>query len=131
MALYHGKKGLVYISATESAAAVAVLKLTEWSLDMPTDKVDVTSFGDANKRYVQGVKDISGSLSGIWDDTDDALYDACGSDGGNLMYLYPSSLVVTKYWYGPAWIDFSVSSGVADAVKIAGTFVANGAWGQL
>jgi hypothetical protein len=43
---------------------------------MATDKVEVTSFLDANKTYVQGLKDISGALSGFWEDSQDALFDA-------------------------------------------------------
>ena len=130
MANYHGRSGLVYMSATGATAAVSVANLTAWSLDMSRDKAETTCFGDANKTYVAGLKDISGSLSGFWDDTDDTLYDNAESTSGVLMYLYPSSNVLTKYWYGPAWVDMSVTVGVGEAVATSGTFVANGAWGQ-
>jgi hypothetical protein len=131
MARYHGRRGLVYMSASGSTVAVAVANLTKWSLDMATDLADVTAFGDPNKRYVQGIPDCKGSLEGWWDDTSDALYDSAGSNDGVIMYLYPSSLVLTKYFYGPAWSNFSIDVGVGDAVSIKGDFAANGAWGQM
>jgi hypothetical protein len=46
------------------------------------------------------------------------------------MYIYPSSLMPTVYWYGPAWLDASIAVGVAAADTVTGNFVANGAWGR-
>lgn len=130
MAKYHGKNSLVYISTTGTGAAASVGKLSEWSLDMPTDKVEVSTFDDLNKTYVQGFKDVSGSLSGFWDDTVDTLYAAGDSADGCKIYLYPSSNALTKYWYGPAWLDASISSGISAAVAVKATFSANGSWGR-
>lgn len=118
------------MSTTGSGAAVNVISLNTWSLDMPTDKVEVTAFGDTNKQYVVGLSDASGSISGFWDDTSDALYDASRSADGIKMYLYPSSDAPTKYFYGPAWVDFSISQGVSEAVAVSASYSANGAWGQ-
>lgn len=129
MSRYHGKKGVAYISTTGTGNAAAVT-LTEWSLDMATDKVEVTSMGDANKQYVQGLKDISGSLSGMWDSAEDTLLDASESSDGVKIYLYPSSDAPTIYFYGPAWLDASISNSVSGAVSLSGSFVANGSWGR-
>lgn len=131
MARYHGKKGVVYMSLTGGGAAVTVVGMNSWALNMPTDKVEVTAFGDTNKQYVQGLPDISGDLSGWWDDTSDQLYDASRSADGVKMYLYPSSDATGKYFYGPAWVDFNIETGNEGGVNVSGSFVANGAWGQL
>lgn len=131
MARYHGRKGVVYISTTGSGDAVAAVALNSWSLNMPTDKVEVTAFGDSNKRYVQGLPDATGDLAGWWDDSSDQLYDASRSADGVKLYLYPSSDAPTKYWYGPAWVDFSIDTGHDQAVSLSAAFVANGAWGQM
>lgn len=128
MAVYHGRKGVVYISTTGSGAASLVLSLTDWSLDMSVDTVEVTSFGDVNKTYVQGLPDINGSFSGFWNDSEDKLFTASSSTDGCKIYLYPSSDIATKYFYGPAWLSVSVSTAVGDAVKVTGNFVANGTW---
>lgn len=130
MARYHGKKGVVYIATTGTGAASSVT-LTEWTLNMATDKVETTSFQDANKTYVQGLKDVQGTISGIWESSDDKLFQAADSADGTKMYLYPSSDAPTKYWYGPAWLDASISTSASGAVSMSGNFSANGAWGRL
>ena len=129
MARYHGKKGVVYISTTGTGNASSVT-LTEWSLNMNTDKVETTSFQDANKTYVQGLKDVQGTISGFWDDSDAKLFTAADSSDGIKMYLYPSSDAPTKYFYGPAWLDASISTSVSGAVSMSGNFSANGSWGK-
>ena len=129
MARYHGKAGVVYASATGTGTATS-MTVSEWSLNLATDKVETSSLGDANKTYVQGLKDISGSLSLFWDDTDDKLFDASESTDGLKLYLYPTSAAPTFYFYGPAWLDASISLSVSGAVTASGNFVANGAWGR-
>lgn len=130
MAAYHGKKGRVMMSTSDSDDAVVVALLNNWSLDMSVDRAEVTAFGDQNKTYVQGLPDVSGQLSGFWDDESDALYDASRASGGVKMYLYPSEDNLTKYFFGLAFVDFSISVGVSEAVAISGSFAAAGNWGQ-
>jgi hypothetical protein len=105
--------------------------INQFTLNMPTDTVEVSAFGDSNKQYVQGLPDITGTLSGWWDDTADELYDASRSTDGVKMYLYPSSSTPAKYWYGTAWVDFSLNTGNAQGVAISGSFRARGNWGQM
>lgn len=132
MPVYHGRRGSVLISTSAAGAASAVLSLTEWSLDMPTDKVETTAFGDTNKTYVQGLRDISGSFSGFWNDAEAKLFAAAASSDGIRMYLYPDlTNAPSKYAYGPAWLDASITTGVAAAVAVSGSFAANGSWGVL
>lgn len=131
MAKYHGQGGRVYLSTSGSGNASASVGLSSWSLNMPTDRVEVTSFEDTNKTYVQGKRDISGQFSGFWDDTNDALFDGSESTDGIKLYLYPSKDATSKYFYGPAWLDASIEVGVDGAVSISGTFQANGAWGRM
>lgn len=130
MARYHGKKGALYMSTSASGTAVTVVAMNRWSLSMPTDKAEVSAFGDLNKQYVQGLADVSGQVSGWWDDTSDQLYDASRSTDGVKMYLYPSSDAPSKYWYGLAWVDFSIEVTNTGGVSISGSFVAAGNWGQ-
>ena len=104
--------------------------MTQWTLDAATDRAEVTSFGDANKTYVQGLKDLSGSFSGLFNDTDTTVFTGADSTDGVKIYLYPSTDAATIYWYGPAWIDYSVDTSVTDAVKVSGSFAANGSWAK-
>jgi hypothetical protein len=131
MARYHGKKGVLYISTSASGTASAAIGLSTWSLNMATDKVDVSAFGDTNKTYVQGLKDLQGAFSGFWDDTETKVFGAADSADGCKLYLYPSSDAPTKYWYGTAWLDASIDTGVSAAVAISGTFVAASSWSRM
>jgi hypothetical protein len=130
MAVYAGRKGVVYLSTTGTGTASNVIKLTKWSLDQSTDKIEVTAFGDTNKTYVQGLKDIKGTITGFFDDAEAKPFTAADSADGCKLYLYPSADAPTKYWYGPAWLDVSIDTGVSDAVALSGSFAANGAWGR-
>jgi hypothetical protein len=130
MAKYHGKKGIVYFSTTGTGAAVNVANLSSWSLNFATDKAETTSFTETNKTYVQGLKDVSGDFQGFFDDvTTAALFTAADSADGIKAYLYVSSDAVTRYFYGPAWIDMSIAVPVGGAVTVSGSIAANGSWG--
>lgn len=130
MAVYAGRKGVVYLATTGSGSASDVLKITQWTLDQSTDKIDVTSFGDANKTYVQGLKDVKGTFKGFFDDTETKPFVAADSTDGCVLFLYPSADAPSKYWTGPAWLDVSIDTSVSGAVAISGSFAANGAWSR-
>jgi hypothetical protein len=130
VARYHGNKGVVYGSIVGTGVATNFISLSAWSLDMATDKVEVTSFGDVNKAYVQGLRDIKGTISGFWDSADDSLFDASESADGMKLYLYPASTAPTIYFYGPAFLDASISVSVSGAVTVTGNFAASGAWSR-
>lgn len=128
MAAYAGKKGVVYMSTTGTGAATSVLQLNAWSINATTDKIEVTPFGSVNKTYVQGLPDIQGTFGGFWNDSESKPFTAASSTDGVKLYLYPSSDAPTKYWYGPAWLDLSMDTGVSSAVTLTGSFAANGSW---
>jgi len=130
MARYHGKSGVVYLSTTGSGAATTTVSLSGWTLDQSTDKAEVTAFGDSNKTYVQGLRDVKGTLAGFLDDSGASIFTAAESTDGCKLYLYPSSASPTVYWYGPAWLDTSIGVPVSGANTVSGNFVANGAWGR-
>lgn len=130
MPAYAAKKGVVYLSTTGSGTASSVLQLNQWTINASTDKIEITSFGDLNKTYVQGLPDIQGSFKGFWNDLESKPFTGASSTDGVKMYLYPSSDSPTKYWYGPAWLDMSMDVSVSGAVSISGSFAANGSWGK-
>lgn len=130
MSVYAGRKGMVYLSTTAAGAASAVLSLTQWTLDQTTDKIPVTAFGDANKTYVQGLKDVTGAFSGFFNDAETKPFTAADSADGCKLYLYPSTDAPTIYWYGPAWLDASIETTVDGAITLSGNFAANGAWSK-
>ena len=129
----HGRNGVIYIDVSSAAngAATTVSYLNEWTLEQAADKVEVTAFGDSNRTYVVGFKDVQGEFEGFWDDTEAKPFQGADSTDGVKLYLYPASGAPTKYWYGPAWVDASVEAPVDGPVAISGSFRANGAWGRL
>lgn len=129
MARYAGKKGRILMSTTGSGTASAVASMASWTLDASTDLIEVTSFGDANKTYVQSFPDVSGNLSGHWDDTDTTIQTGRSSADGVKIYLYPDfTNAPTKYAYGTAFVDFSIDATAKDAVKVSAKFAARGDW---
>jgi hypothetical protein len=130
---YHGKDGRILLSEGASgvdAALKVVALIAEWTLDMTRDKVETTALGSPNKTYVAGLKDIKGTISGFWNDKDDALFVAADAADGVYMALYPVD-GGDWYWTGPAWIDASIKGGTTSAVTFDGTFTANGAWVRM
>jgi hypothetical protein len=121
---------MIYLSPTRAGVPALAVSLTSWSIDASTDLVEVTAFGDTNKVYVQGLKDIKGNIGGWFDDTNDALFDAADSADGCFLYLYPASTAPSKMWYGPAWMSASIDVDVKGAVGISGTFAAAAAWAR-
>lgn len=128
MARYGGRNGLVYMGSTGTGVATSVIGLTQWSIDMSQDMIEVTGFGDSNKQYVPGLRDAKGSFSGTWDDTETKIYAAANSADGTKIYLYPSSSKLASYFYGPAWVTFSMSVDSGGKVSVSGNWSANGAW---
>lgn len=128
MARYHGKRGRVMMSTNGSGNAVRVLNIKSYSLSFETEKVDVTAMEDANKVYVQGLPDVSGDITFEWDDADPTLYNASRSADGIKMYIYPSVDALTKYFYGTAWVDYSIEQAQDSSVSGSVSFVAAGPW---
>ena len=126
MARQHGRRGRLYVGiASDSAAAEPVAYLSKWSIGFSTDNVDVTANGDANKTYVAGLPDASGSFSGFYDDASAQTYTAAADGLARRFYLYPSTPSVTgPYWFGTGLFDFSAEADVGSAVTVSGDFQA-------
>jgi len=128
MAAHHGKNGALYMSVTGTGPLAYVGQVSEFSLDMAVDTVETSALGSKNKTYVQGLADVKGNFTAFWNDVDDSLFDASESPDGCRIALYPSLLKPTQFFSGPAWVSASIKSGIAAAVTVDATFVANGAW---
>jgi len=129
MSTHAGRTGVVYI-AIESVTGVATstISLNAWTINRATDKFEVTSFGDANKTYVQGLPDVQGTIGGFWNDAETKPFGGAASTTGVKLYLYPDSTAPTKYAYGTAWLDASITVPVGGAVAISANFAAAGSW---
>lgn len=119
----HGKNGAIYLAGTK------VKLKTEWTLNLSRDYVDATVFGDTNKTYLTGLKDISGTYAGLFDNSGDLLVNATDSDSV-MTYVYsddrPGSEVLVGY--GLALHDAAINCSNTDAVRVSGNFRAADAW---
>ena len=119
----HGRNGQVYVGVTSGAAASPVTFQAAWSINMVTDKVEVTAFGDGNKIYVAGLPDASGDFSGFMDDVTSQTYIAATDGLARNFYLYPDAINDPNvYWFGTILPDFSVDGAIAGAVNAKATW---------
>jgi hypothetical protein len=126
----HGKNGAIYFNGP-IGVGVKVTTKTEWTLNLNRDYVDATVFGDTNKTYLVGLKDIQGTFAGLLDVSGDYQVNASNSDDINI-YLYADDgtnggdiLLVAS---GPGLVDAAITASNTDAIKTTGNFRAAGAW---
>lgn len=126
----HGKTGQVYMDADGASpyAYTLLSDLNEWTLDMKTDRVEVTAFGDTNKRRVAGLPDFSGTIGGFWNAANVAYVDAVLAGIPVQLKLVPNSADATVFFSGLANIDGSVNVSATGAVTMAGSWDAAGNW---
>jgi hypothetical protein len=127
MAIKSGRNGLIKYDPA-GTTPVALISLNKWKLDLKTDKINVTCFGDTNKVYVPGMKDISGSISGFWNSTNVVLFEAADADTPGLLELTPNDTEPTFKWSGLAYMDANIDTAVEGAPTVAGSFMAAGPW---
>lgn len=124
----HGSHGQVKMDPTGGATAVVVASLNKWELDMATDKVKVTAFGDPNQVYVQGLPDIKGTYAGFYDPVDGlGIFAVVFGTDKPALELYPSDQRTEKF-AGRAIMDSKIVVDSNGAVTVSGAYVAAGPW---
>lgn len=124
----HGKNGAIYLNGGKGAGTKVTNK-TEWTLNLNRDYVDATVFGDVNKTYLVGLKDVSGTYAGMMDISGDYLVNATDQDS-IMTYLYADDRDGFEVLIGSglALHDSSVNCSNTDAVRCSGNFRAAGPW---
>ena len=126
MARIHGRNGTVYLEITTPGSAEPLPGQATWSISFATDKQDVTAMGDTNKVYVAGLPDASGEFGGWYDDASAQTYTAASDGLARKFYLYPNFTGTPgQYFFGTILPDFSVESGVDNAVAVRSSWNAN------
>jgi hypothetical protein len=125
MSRMHGRKGRLYVQlASADAEAQPLTYQNKWTLSSATDTVEGTAFEDNNKTYFAGLPDASGTFAGFLDDATTQTYAASRDGQPRKFYLYPSTLAVTKYFFGTAIFDFSTGGGTAEMASASGSWKA-------
>ena len=124
MARIAGRNGALYAGISSGGTAEPIAFLNRWSLSGTSDRIDVTSFGEDTKTYVQGLPDAQGQWAGYYDSASDQLYTAAIDGRARKTYLYPDRTDTTNYFFGTAFFDFSIDVSVDGAATINGSFAA-------
>lgn len=127
----HGKNGAIYIGGTIAGGGTKVAAKSEWTLNLARDYVDATVFGDVNKTYLVGLKDISGTYAGFFDNSGDLLINATSSDIVQLYLYSDDGASPILVGHGPSLMDGNITVSNTDAVRVTGNFRAAGAWTVL
>ncbi len=121
MARSHGRFGQLYVAITSGGTASPLQHAGTWSLDLTTDKVDVTAFGDTQKTYVAGFADGTLTYTGFMSDTaSSALIEAAIDGTSRKFYAYPFNTTGT-YFFGTMLFDTTVETDVQGAVSMNGS----------
>ena len=127
MAFVHGKTAEFQID--NSGGSLTDISAYCDNVDFPltADTAEVTTFGDASKEYIGGLKDATISISGSWDATADGVlagivglagsfqYGPAGTTGGNIKYT--GECICTSY---------NVTAPVGDKVSFSAEFQVTG-----
>jgi len=139
MAIRSGRTGRVRWSpsgAGTPADLVEIISLNAWTLSLRTDFEEVTAFGDNNKVYIPGMRDISGTVGGFYNGSELALVRATEETEPGLLELSPNDIDgnlsgtpadLPMHYSGLAYLDCEINCSLA-APRITGNFRAAGSW---
>lgn len=123
----HGKNGAIYLNGAKGVGTKVATK-TEWTLALNRDYVDATVFGDTNKTYLVGLKDVTGTYAGILDTSGDLLVNATDAEATTIYLYADDGAVPVLIANGPGLFDASITANNTDAIRVTGNFRAAGNW---
>lgn len=125
MAAFSGTAGSVVLVGT---AGTVVTGMSEWNLNVTSDVVETTAFGDGWKSFLSSIKGATGSFSGNRDNTAAQSTLVTQMLAGSVVALKLHA-GATNYWnIGSAYItDMSPSISNDGKGEISFSFTANGA----
>jgi hypothetical protein len=97
------------------------------TLASETEMEDVSCFGDLNRVYVPGLKDVKGTVGGFWNSAELALWDAADAGAPGTLELQPNSQESTFKFSGLAYLNASIDCSLS-APTVTGTWAAAGPW---
>jgi hypothetical protein len=127
MAIKTGRYGDVSWDPAGGIALVPIISLNAWTLSEETEMEDVSCFGDTNKVYVPGLKDLKGDVSGYWNSADVALWKAADAGTPGTLSLKPNNTEPGFKWQGLAYLNASIDCSLA-APTVTGTWAAAASW---
>ena len=125
MARIAGRNARLYLAIASNGSAEPIASIGKFTLTGATDKFESTSFGDTTKTYVTGLPDSSGSFNGVYDTSVNATFQAAQDGIARKWYFYPDTVgLVTQYFFGTGFFDFSSDFDVNGLAGVSGNFSA-------
>ena len=128
MAFVHGKTAVFKID--NSGGSLQDISAYCDNVDFPltSDTAEVTTFGDASKEYIAGLRDATVSISGSWDATADAILAGIVGVAGTFEYGPAGGAGGAVKFTGEAiCTSYNVSAPVGDKVSFSAEFQCTGA----
>ena len=118
MATTHGNDGIVKIG-TDTVAEVV-----DWSYSETIDLLEDTAMGDTGKTWKSGLKDGSGTINCMWDETDTTGQGTMTTGTDVTLHLMPEGDTTgdTEYTGTVTIESFNVSGGKDSIVSASFTF---------
>ena len=127
MSIKTGKFGTVSWDPAGGTTLVPIISLNGWTLSEETEMEDVTCFGDLNKVYVPGMKDLKGDVSGFWNSADLALWKAADAGTPGTLQLVVNNQEPGYKWQGLAYLNASIDASLS-APTVKGSWAAAASW---
>jgi hypothetical protein len=129
MAILTGRYGTIKLDTVPASpyAPVAVSSVNGFKISLKTDYDEVTCFGDTNKVYIPGLRDISGTLTGFWNSSELKIIEASSATTPGYLELAPNSNEPSFIFGGLAYIDADLDCTLK-APALSGSFKAAGPW---
>lgn len=129
MAILSGRNGQVLYDSVPASPVnpTAIASIKGWKLSLKTDYEDVACFGDTNKVYIPGLRDISGSGDGFWNSSELTLLHATSATTPGHLRLVPNSTESSFLFEGLAYLDMDIDCSLA-APKVTFNFRAAASW---
>jgi len=124
-----GRNAVIYFGATTSAQASPMAFAASYALNFQTTKIDVTAFLDRGKVSLSGLPAQSGTMNGFYDDATAQTYTAAVDGLARKLYIYPSSLTTSQYFFGTVIADYNQDAAVDGATTFSASFEAASADG--
>jgi hypothetical protein len=106
MATNYGYDGAIRLGTT--TASSAAINITKWNMSVETDALEVTDFGDKDRTYVPGLRNVTATFEGYYDEAaapHDYVTDGISSTGTPRVlfaHLIYQNGTTKKGWKGSA-----------------------------
>lgn len=119
MARSAGRYSQFYVAVTSGGSASPLSHAGSFDVNLATDKLEVTAFGDTTKQYVSGLPDGQFTVTGFASDTASTSLISAALDGvARAFYIYPFNSTGI-YLFGTAFFDWQIGSEVNGTVTFS------------